>query len=69
MGLRAAIILGFLAALGVATVAHDLAGGLGDLLRWKMLHWPVAGVHLYFSVPLFVLVTLFGWVFIIWSRE
>lgn len=63
------LFFGMLAAIGVATVAHDAVGLLGDFARWHSLQVRAAGYTLFFSVPVFVVVTLFGWGFIAWSRD
>ena len=69
MGLGKAVIVGLLGAVGIATVAHDLTGQLGDLIRLHNLHLTVRGFHLYLSGPAFILITLFAWAFFFWSRE
>jgi formate hydrogenlyase subunit 3/multisubunit Na+/H+ antiporter MnhD subunit len=69
MGLLKALLIAVLAAIGVASVAQNLEGKLGDWLRLYNLHLELSGLHFYFSIPIFIGVALFSWIFLFWSRE
>ena len=69
MGIGKAVVIGLLGAVGIATVAHELEGRLGELVRMHNLYLPIGGFHLYFSGPVFILITLFAWAFFFWSRD
>lgn len=69
MGISKPLFFGVLASVGVATVAQDAQGVLGVVARWHSLPVRAAGLHLFFSVPIFLAVALFGWSFIAWSRD
>jgi len=69
MGLLKALLIGVIAAICIATFAHDIQGDLGDLARWHSLHFQAGDKHIFFSVPIFIGVTLFGWGFMFWSRD
>jgi len=69
MGLLKAILIGLIAAIAVASVAQNLEGNLGEWLRLYNLHFEVSGVHLFISIPIFIGVGLFSWIFLFWSRD
>jgi len=69
MGLLKAILIAIIAAVGVATVAQHLQGKTGDLLRLYAVHFELGGLQLHFSIPIFIGVALFCWIFLFWSRD
>ena len=69
MGLLKAMLIAALAAIGVGSVAQHLDGSLGDWLRLYNLHFELSGLHFYFSIPIFIGVGLFSWIFLFWSRD
>lgn len=69
MGLLKAILIGVIAAIGVASAARDLEGRLGEILRLYNLHLELGGLHFYFSIPIFIGIALFCWIFLYWSRD
>ena len=69
MSIVKAVVAGLVGSAGVATVAHDLEGTLGALIRMRNLHAVVLGHELYLSLPIFVVITLFAWVFFFWSSR
>lgn len=69
MGLMKAAFFGALAGVGIATAGSDVEGMLGDAIRWHILHLRVDRLSLFFSIPIFLGVTLFGWAMMSWSRD
>lgn len=69
MGLLKAMLIAALAAIGVGSVAQNLEGNLGDILRLYNVHLEISGLNVYFSIPIFIGVGLFSWIFIFWSRD
>lgn len=69
MGLLKALLIALIASIGVASIARHLTGNVGEWLRLYNLHFEIGGMHFYFSIPIFIGVALFSWIFIFWSRE
>jgi hypothetical protein len=69
MGLLKSILIALVAAIAVASVAQHLQGRTGDLLRLYNLHFELGGLHLFVSIPIFIGVGLFCWIFLFWSRD
>jgi hypothetical protein len=69
MGLLKALLIAIAAAIGVASFAQNLEGKIGDALRLYNLHLELGGLHFYFSIPIFIGVGLFCWIFLFWSRD
>lgn len=70
MALGKAAIVGLIAALALPSVMRGDAGELGEWAHWWSIR-PIPGnFDILFSIPIFVVVTLFAWMFIGWaSRE
>jgi hypothetical protein len=69
MGLLKALLIGVLAAISVASVAQHLDGTLGKLLRLYNVHFEIGDLHFYASIPIFIAVALFCWIFLFWSDD
>lgn len=69
MGLLKTLLIAMAAAIGVASAAQNLDGLLGEFLRLYNVHFQIAGLHFFFSIPIFIGVALFCWIFLFWSKD
>lgn len=67
MALGRAAAIGAIAASAVPYAMRNETGQLGDLVHRGVIRFPVGGVHLHWSWPLFGIVTLFAWGFLAWA--
>jgi hypothetical protein len=66
MALLRATALGVVGAVALPYLLEGKAGQVGEAVRYGNISLPV-GTGLVFSIPVFLIVALFAWVFFKWS--
>ncbi len=69
MALVPAVAIGGVAALAVPYVMRDDPAALGGWIHRGVVDFTVANLHLYWSWPIFSIVTLFAWAFLAWANR
>jgi len=69
MALTKAVGLGAVAALAIPYVMRDEGDMLGPWLARGVVDFTLAGMHLYWSWPIFCAVTLFAWALFAWANR
>lgn len=64
-----ALFIGLLAGFGIATIGHGMPGSVGDIARWHSNQFMLFDKTWYFSVPIFLGVSIFAWPFVFWTRK
>ena len=69
MAIGKAVMIGAIAALAVPWAMHGEPGKLGDWMQRGLVEFSPGSIHMFWSWPLFCVVTLFAWGFLAWAER